>query len=259
MRPPIHVVLVGDSGSGKSTFASTFPGPMLVLWFDQLGKEIPYLRRAATPDAIQEGQSHLLMPETWINGHSPEHMIKIEHYNRLDPRTYNDFEAFRMRMVNSDFSAEGWRTVVVDSATFLELAARKWQQLVGPNKDTREPRQWYAAATDELEAFLVMRLGHLRVNVVVVCHYDTRQDNVNGQFVHQPKLPGRLSSTVPAGYSEFYRAYVMQQGPGQPGAHVLQTRAGAGYNASSQIQAPDPCYPHYDSLWDAWNAGGAVG
>ena len=44
-RPIIHVVDYGPWGSGKSTFAATFPKPMLVIAFDPVGKEAPYIRR----------------------------------------------------------------------------------------------------------------------------------------------------------------------------------------------------------------------
>lgn len=41
---PLHLLLYGDTGSGKSTFAATFPKPMLVWCFDPHGKDMPYRR-----------------------------------------------------------------------------------------------------------------------------------------------------------------------------------------------------------------------
>jgi hypothetical protein len=43
-RPPIHAIVYGDSGVGKSTFATTWPCPMLVCMFDSVGKDMPYRR-----------------------------------------------------------------------------------------------------------------------------------------------------------------------------------------------------------------------
>ena len=40
---PIHCLVYGQPGTGKSTFAATFPKPMLVFMFDSFGKEMPYL------------------------------------------------------------------------------------------------------------------------------------------------------------------------------------------------------------------------
>ena len=47
-RQPIHVLTYGDFGAGKSTFAATFPKPMLVFAFDAHGKDTPYLRGGRT-------------------------------------------------------------------------------------------------------------------------------------------------------------------------------------------------------------------
>lgn len=42
---PLHCLVYGNPGSFKSTFAAMFPKPMLVLSFDNWGKEKPYHRR----------------------------------------------------------------------------------------------------------------------------------------------------------------------------------------------------------------------
>jgi hypothetical protein len=43
-RYPIHLLIYGDAGSMKSTFAATFPKPMLVFYCDAMGNDRPYLR-----------------------------------------------------------------------------------------------------------------------------------------------------------------------------------------------------------------------
>jgi hypothetical protein len=43
-RPPLHAIVMGQYGSGKSTFAATWPKPMEVCMFDPRGKELPYLK-----------------------------------------------------------------------------------------------------------------------------------------------------------------------------------------------------------------------
>ena len=43
-KPGLHALVYGDTGAGKSTFLASFPKPMLVLHFDGLGKEGPYLQ-----------------------------------------------------------------------------------------------------------------------------------------------------------------------------------------------------------------------
>jgi len=39
-------LVYGDTGTGKSTFAASFPKPLLVFCFDPAGKDIPYWKKA---------------------------------------------------------------------------------------------------------------------------------------------------------------------------------------------------------------------
>lgn len=54
---PLHCLVYGDFGSMKSTFAATFPKPMLVLSFDNLGKEGPYTRKGE-PGRVKWSNRH---------------------------------------------------------------------------------------------------------------------------------------------------------------------------------------------------------
>lgn len=51
---PLHVLVYGDFGSGKSTFAATFPKPQLVFCFDAYGKEMPYLKGGEVSDLFSD-------------------------------------------------------------------------------------------------------------------------------------------------------------------------------------------------------------
>jgi hypothetical protein len=42
---PLHCLIYGDSGAGKSLFASSFPKPMLVLMWDGYDNAVPYLEQ----------------------------------------------------------------------------------------------------------------------------------------------------------------------------------------------------------------------
>lgn len=53
-HPPIHVLVYGDFGSGKSTFAATFPKPQLIFCFDAYGKEMPYLKGGEVSDLFSD-------------------------------------------------------------------------------------------------------------------------------------------------------------------------------------------------------------
>lgn len=222
-RPPIHTIVYGDPGAGKSTFASTFPKPMRVWMFDAVGKDTPYRLQ---PDVV------------------------IEYFNDLDPTGAKGGWHHFIRRRDEYLATREWEqdaTLVVDSITFMELAARKYDQYV-TNKTSKDPRKWFAASTDAIEETLMMKLMGVPRNVVSIAHVDQERDDVHGLMLMNPSAPGRLKKRIPAAYSEFYRAFVARDEQGQP-MYLLQTTADNRYNASSQIKAPNPSWQHYASLW----------
>jgi len=244
---PIHVICYGDSGAGKSTFAATFPRPLRVWLFDEFGKSRPY---RASGGEVEDYVDDFGTNCTSIDAGTDKQVV-IEKYFDFDPSTgessgFHRFLQRRERYLRS----KAWQddaTLVVDSVTFMELAARKYDQHV-TNKTARDPRQWFAASTDALEDTLMVKLMGLPINVVVLAHIDEERDEVHGAMVFNPSAPGRLKKRLPSAYGEFYRAYATRDEAGDP-AWALQTRSDRRYNAASQIGAPNPCYPHYQELW----------
>lgn len=140
-----------------------------------------------------------------------------------------------------------FKTLVIDSATAAEMAARNMHRFVlnpGANKDQR---QWFAGSTDALELSLFCQVSALPCNVVVLCHVDQDKDERFGMFVRNPRLPGRLRSGLGSAYGEFYHLSVEKEG------RKLQTVTNEMFGASTQIQAPDGVYPDYELLWSNWD------
>lgn len=244
-QPPIHVLCYGDSGAGKSTGVSTFPKPMLLFSFDPFGKETPYLKRGEPSDATYDNFGtpvrHVLSKKTG------QPIIQIEYYLDADPTQPEAYQRFLSRMSVLHHEYDKWATVVLDSSTFAEIAARKWHQYK-LNPSAKDPRQWYGGSTELLEEMLMIRFGSLPMNVVTVCHIDEDKDELHGFFVRNPMAPGKLKKKLPSAYGEFYRAYVTTDEKGDR-VFVWQTRADKLFNAGSQIGAPDPCAPTYQALW----------
>jgi hypothetical protein len=244
---PIHCLVYGDSGAGKSTFAATFPKPMLVFAFDPRGKETPYLNRGeATGFGIDDQGSPY---REVLSRKSGDAIVRLEYYLDAEPERPDGYARFGKRLLALQGEYDKWQTIVVDSVTFMELTARKYHQYV-LNKTSKEPRQWFAGSTDALEEVLMIRFGSLPMNVVVIAHVDEEKDELHGTFVRNPKAPGRLRRGASAGYSEFYRAFVKFT-DANVRQYVLQTRSDRMWNAASQIGAPDPCDPVYQALWSS--------
>jgi hypothetical protein len=241
-RWPLHVLVYGDSGAKKSTFAATFSvcGPMLVFMFDPRGKDRPYLRAGTIGE---EYTDDLHTPCQQVLGADGEVLIQVEHFIDAEPEQPEAYQRFRTRMQRFSKEYDLWTTVVFDSLTFMEIAARGLDKY-RINRGAKDGRQHYAASADAIEQMLGVRAGSFPMNVVVVAHIDEQRDEEHGTMIYNPAAPGRQSKKLPAGYAELYRAYVTPEGK-----YLLQTEKSSQYNCASQIPAPNPCRPEYEALW----------
>lgn len=251
-REPLHVLIYGDSGSKKSTFAATFPKPLLVFFFEALGKDAPYLRAGAAKSGRQGG----LYPQQDVYDEKGEMIIRLEYYRDLDPTKPTAYSYFQERFFSLQQHVYGirvlptepqWQTLVFDSVTDLELAIRKNSQYK-LNPTAKDPRQWFNESTNQLEETLMMSVGSLPINIITICHVDEDKDELQGTMVRNPAFPGRLRKRSSAAYAEFYNASVRR---GEKGESVwfLRTQNDGFYNANSQILAPHGCEPTYEALW----------
>jgi len=237
-----HWLLYGESGSGKSTSAATFPQPLLVLAFDPTDKLKPYLK-LGTPSSLATDERGTETRDVFDDAGTV--ICRVEYYIDRDPQDPDAYQRFLDRLGVSGWH-DGYATIVLDSVTFCELAARKYAQYV-LNPNVKDGRQWYAASTESLEELCMIRLAGLHTNVVVIAHVDEDRDEVMGYMVRNPAFPGRLRKRVASGFGEFYRAYTRLGDDGTE--YVWQTRGSQEWNAASQINAPDPCVPQYAALW----------
>lgn len=252
---PIHVISYGDAGNGKSTFAATFPKPMLVQMFDPWGKEHAYTRHG-TVERVQEVVDERGNTIDVTNVRSPKGKlrIRIEHYLSTDPEQPIAYRNFRSYIGTLADRIRDWgiQTLVTDSVTFMEMAKRKEEQyLLNPTSKSgakADGRQWYASSMNALEDHLMIRMAGYPINVVVIAHINETKDENSGRVLYHPAAPGQLSKKMPAGYSELYRSHVIRDVNGDR-QYVLQTQADNIYNAGSSIPAPDNCENTYEALW----------
>lgn len=255
---PIHCLVYGESGTKKSTFAASFPTPILVFFFDPLGKDAPYLRRGMPsgliPSQFSDFSQQEIYPADPTDGDNL--LIRLEYFPDPFPQRPVAYPTFLARFAQLQSHLFGvrpiegepaWKTIVFDSATFMELAARKYAQYI-LDPTSKDPRRWYGASKEQLEETLMIAAGSLNVNVVTLCHVDEDKDEAGGFMVRNPSLPGKLRKSAASGYGEFYHSFIQADSNGAP-VHYLQTQGDALYNAGSQILAPNRCPPEYRALW----------
>jgi len=261
-RPPLHVLLYGETGAGKSSFAATFPKPMLVICFDPLGKHMPYLK-AGDPKEMKSYEIPINEDESitipYQDVRCPDGTIRVEFYHDMDIDAPTSFSNYRIRMARLQYELVQWKTLVTDSVTFMELCARKLDEKIlnplpeGVSRYSKgsghDARQWYGASTDALEEMLCIRYAGLPINVVVLAHTNKKKTFSQGDQVQGAFAPGRLyeRSLLSAAYQEQYRCYTDE------GNYLIQTGNRGGFVGTTQIDAHDPSHPFYDNLWYHWD------
>lgn len=192
-------------------------------------------------------------------------VIRVEYYHDDDPDNPTAYSKFRTRMAMLQGEYETWKTIVTDSITYMELSARKYDEKVlnplppgatkyrGIKGSGVDPRQWFGASTDALEEMLCIRYPGLPMNVVIICHVNEKRNEVSGEIIRMPFAPGRLSDRklLNAAYQEQYYCYTGRD-QDRNRVHLIKTQNDGQWSATTQIAAPDPCYPDYESLWQEW-------
>jgi hypothetical protein len=181
-----------------------------------------------------------------------DEILRLMVFDEPDPKHAKSFLAFEQEfdLFLQTYQEEGWRTVVFDSVDSFELNARKLEQYT-LNVGSKDPRQWYGGSTSKVEETICMRLAHLRCNVVVITHIDDSKMSIHGHQLIGPSGPGKQAKGMGRFFGEVYRSYATKA----EGTRVyqLQTSVDDVAAAKTHINAPDPCYPDYESLWANWN------
>lgn len=241
---PAHFLIYGESGTGGSTGIATFPKPMIVFFFDPFGKDVPYLKRGDFADVEVDDLGTPVRRVT--SRKTGKLLIQVEYYFDADPERPEAYNRFMARMHRFSDEYPLWQTAVVDSVTFMGLAARKNHQY-RLNKTAKDPRQWYGGERENLEEMLMIRFGALPMNVAVRAHLDIDKDELTGQIFRAPAAVGKLGRALPSGFSEVYRTYTVREG--KVNSYFWQTESDAQHACQTHIDAPNPSPQDYRALW----------
>lgn len=170
----IKVMSVGDSGEGKSVFASSFPTPGFVFDF---GEEIVSYR----------GKD-----------------FDYEQFE-VTAQGWGKFEKVFLEVKKA--VAEGkYQTVVVDNLSAMtDLAMEKALQL-DPKRSATGGAIWqiHFAMVKNLMEGRLRQFINLNCNLVMIAHLDVIKDEEGAVIGVEPSLTGKLSADVPSYFSEVY-------------------------------------------------------
>lgn len=186
-----YTVLVhGDTGAGKTYFASSFPKALFLSASDEKGWETI---RWMSPDRFYDG----VRPKVW----------KLQKATDL-VEAHKDAQA----LINRGEI----KTIVVDSLTFwVEMFYDYLIQQAGTNRDTR---QIYGMLGDHLRNVRI-KFHALKCNVVWLCTTKP-PDETNKSAI--PDIKGKSSLTYPAGCK--YVWYMRSQQDGKKISYYLHTK-----------------------------------
>jgi len=152
------MIVYGDSGVGKTTFAAGFPKPLLICpekgLLSVAGQDLPYIEIEKW-DEIEEVYLYLLKAE----------------------------------------SRKQYDTIVVDSLTDLQQRALSFI-LDANGREFPEQRDW-GQLLEVMRRFL-RQMGDLPYNLVFVCLAGTEKDELTGIVKERPAISGRLAVEAPA-------------------------------------------------------------
>lgn len=240
LNPSAHkkIYVQGDSGSGKTVFACSFPTPIYVFDFDgKVGSSASFY------------------------ANDKERLGRIEYDTYLPKsgdKTDVPFVRYNTKLVELENAAKTnafpYATIVLDSSTLYAQAMLK--EVVRQNPGIKrmpvnlgDPTsiQDYGIFASHFTQMLV-RLLSLPANVVVTGHISTDKDELTGEIIRGPFLPGKQApQMVPILFEEVYRAYAETKDG--KASYFAQTQSDGRYKCRSQIKGiPSIVSLSYESL-----------
>jgi hypothetical protein len=192
-------LLLGDYGTGKSTFAATCPTPGYLFNFDD--RAITYKGKDFDYDTFP------ISAQGWM-----------------------DFEG-KLRDVIKAVADGKYKTVVVDSTTAMTDVAMERSMALDPKRNAVGGPMWnvhYGMVKNLIEGRM-RQLINLNCNLVVCCHLRPEKDDDSGAIMdYVPMLTGQLSVTLPGFFDEVYicttkRSRVSAQSTDMETEYLLQT------------------------------------
>lgn len=246
--PHLFVGLIGESGSGKTYSALTFPNPVVADIDNGLSAQ------AGKRDALS------------IPFHDDvfcRNVLKAAYNQKAG--VVNKRDAFKVWIRDEADKLEPEQTLVVDSWTMLQDHFDR-QTALEPAytaKGEINPFEFWARKIDYSRDIMIMLQG-LRCNVVVTFHELKQRDEATGELLDKiaPLMQGKFVARIPSFFDEFYRCLVIPlknrkgeiiQINGKPLTQdrnfFWQIKQTGEFNAKSRMSRPETFIPaHYKEI-----------
>jgi len=217
------ILLIGDSGTGKTCFAASLPKPMLYLDFDgKVDSAAQFFKGADWLDQVDVRQLQASLISDPI-----DEFMKIT------------------REIESKAKALPWKTLVIDSVSTYSQAALKHIVRTNPGIK-RSPKdnpglQDYGILKREFQRVIPGILG-LPMNIVMIGHIKIDKDETTGEIIRSCNTDGAFGRDMPIYFKEVYRTYVKN------GKYMAQTQADFKYACRTQRGLPNEIELSYENI-----------
>lgn len=223
-QPQLKLLLIGDSGAGKTTFSASLPRPH-----------------------IADFDGKVVSAANFFRARRPEHLKEVTFHDYTKYGKFGDkqhpAEVFNNDMGRLTAGAElPFETFVLDSLTTFSDLSMEYLIAANPGikrtvtkgaqmpvlQDYQMARIWFKQ--------MVTALLSLDSHVIVTAHIQTEKDEMTGQILRTPMMAGKLARELPIYFGEVWRAYRDDKGE-----HWAQTQSDSKFNCRSQIPGlPNP-------------------
>lgn len=230
----LKMLIQGESGIGKTCLASTFPGKILVLDFDnKIDSAAAFLRYKNQIEQIEQIEVEQFPAQL---GMSPIDKLSKIISEQLIPQ---------QRTGKLEF-----KTLVLDSITTFSAATLAHIVKTNPGIKRNETKQGpqpglqdYGILRREFQRLIPGLLG-LPCNVIMIAHIAVEKDEATGQIFRHAMMDGSFARELPVYMKEVWRMYV------KDGKRIAQTQSDHLFNCRSQL----PGLPAHLDVSDGYSA-----
>lgn len=227
----MKVLIYGNSGTGKTCAACSWPIPILYLDFDS---KVDSAAAFYADDKARLEQIEVRDLSSKMEHDPIEEMLKI-----IDKELIPQQKTGKML----------YKTLVIDSLTTFSSAVLNHIVRTNPgikrvvSKQGAQPgMQDFGILKRELTK-LIPGILSLPLNVIMLAHVKTERDELTGEMIRGPHMDGSFAADLPIYFKEVYRTFVENK------KYLAQTQSDARYNCRTQIRGlPEIIELKYDNL-----------
>ncbi len=218
-RATKQIILLGTSGSGKTSMLNTLPGKVFVFIFDPNSlnslhrPDIEY--ELFLPD-ISDVDLNIKLLRKGTSGQALGDMTK----RKFEPTTYTKWEEFLEEKLEENWF-EQFDFICFDSfTTWADMVMDRVQFLNGHSGKQPEQDDWAIQIDTIKRAWRIITT--LPCNIICTAHIEMQKDDLSGKVYNRIMFPGRLRTRLPILFSDIL-VCECQSSP-QTESFTLQTR-----------------------------------